>query len=164
MKQDSSHTIEHTIKNEVEYLDDFEAGRSYELGSFTLTEAEIIEFATQFDPQPFHVDPQAAAQSAFGGLIASGWHTCAICMRLNCETYINRTVSLGSPGLDNIRWLKPVRPGDTITYRRTVLETRASQSRPGVGLLRSRTEALNQAGELVMSMEGWGMFGRRPAP
>jgi acyl dehydratase len=85
-------------------------------------------------------------------------------MRLNCESYINRTVSLGSPGLDNIRWLKPVRPGDTITFRRTVLESRASQSRPGVGLLRSRTEALNQAGELVMSMEGWGMFGRRPAP
>jgi acyl dehydratase len=85
-------------------------------------------------------------------------------MRLNCESYINRTVSLGSPGLDNIRWLKPVRPGDTITFRRTVLESRASRSRPGVGLLRSRTEALNQAGELVMSMEGWGMFGRRPAP
>jgi acyl dehydratase len=84
-------------------------------------------------------------------------------MRLNCETYINRTVSLGSPGLDNIRWTKPVRPGDTITYRRTVLEARPSQSRPGVGLLRSRTEAHNQAGELVMSMEGWGMFGRRPA-
>lgn len=146
------------------YWEDFKVGDTQVMGSHTFTEAEIIEFARQFDPQPFHVDPRAAEKSAFGGLIASGWHTCAVCMRLNCETYINRTVSLGSPGLDSIRWLKPVRPGDTLTYRRTVLESRASQSRPGVGLLRSRTEALNQAGELVMSMEGWGMFGRRPAP
>ena len=129
-----------------------------------LSARQIVAFAGRYDPQPFHVDPVAAAKSAFGGLIASGWHTCAVCMRLNCETYINRSVSLGSPGLDNIRWLKPVRPGDTITYRRTVLESRASQSRPGVGLLRSRTKALNQFGDIVMSMEGWGMFGRRPAP
>lgn len=146
------------------YWEDFEVGATVEMGSHTFTQTEIIEFARQFDPQPFHVDPQAAAKSTFGGLIASGWHTCAICMRLNCETYINRSVSLGSPGLDSIRWLKPVRPGDTITYRRTVLESRASKSRAHVGLLRSRTEALNQAGELVMSMEGWGMFGRRPVP
>lgn len=145
------------------YWEDFKVGEPVVMGSHTFTEEEIIAFARQFDPQPFHVDPQAAARSAFGGLIASGWHTCAVCMRLNCETFINRSVSLGSPGLDNIKWTKPVRPGDTITYRRTVLETRASQSRPGVGLLRSRTEAHNQAGELVMSMEGWGMFGRRPA-
>lgn len=144
------------------YWEDFKVGQTVEMGSHTFTEAEIIEFAKQFDPQPFHTDPVAAKSSAFGGLIASGWHTCAVCMRLNCETYINRSVSLGSPGLDNIRWTKPVRPGDTITYRRIVLESRASQSRPGVGLLRSRTEALNQHGELVMSMEGWGMFGRRP--
>ena len=146
------------------YWEDFKVGRRESIGSVVVDKDEVIEFAERYDPQPFHVDPQAAARSAFGGLIASGWHTCAICMRLNCETYINRAVSLGSPGLDNIRWLKPVRPGDTITYRRTVLESRASQSRPSVGLLRSRTEALNQAGDLVMSMEGWGMFGRRPAP
>ncbi|MGD9953634.1 MAG: MaoC family dehydratase [Burkholderiales bacterium] len=146
------------------YWEDFKVGQTVEMGSHTFTEAEIIEFARQFDPQPFHTDPVAAKRSAFGGLIASGWHTCAVCMRLNCESYINRTVSLGSPGLDNIRWHKPVRPGDTITYRRTVLQSRASQSRPGVGLLLSRTEAFNQAGDLVMSMEGWGMFGRRPAP
>jgi len=145
------------------YGEDFRVGETVVMGNHTFTAEEIIEFARQFDPQPFHIDPQAAAQSAFGGLIASGWHTCAVCMRLNCETYINRSHSLGSPGLDNIRWTKPVRPGDTITYRRTVLEARASQSRPGMGLLRSRTEAINQAGELVMSMEGWGMFGRRPA-
>lgn len=145
------------------YWEDFKVGETVEMGRHTFTEAEIIEFAKQFDPQPFHTDPVAAKTSFFGGIIASGWHTCAVCMRLNCDSYINRSVSLGSPGLDNIRWQKPVRPGDTITYRRIVLESRASQSRPGVGLLRSRTEALNQHGEVVMSMEGWGMFGRRPA-
>ncbi len=146
------------------YWEDFEAGKTTEMGRHMFTQAEIIEFARQFDPQPFHIDPEAARASAFGGLIASGWHTCAICMRFSCESYINRSVSLGSPGLDNIRWHKPVRPGDTITYRRTVLETRASRSRPDMGLVRSRTEALDQAGEVVMSMEGWGMFGRRPTP
>jgi acyl dehydratase len=145
------------------YWEDFVVGETLPIGSHTFTEAEIVAFARQFDPQPFHIDPEAARASAFGGLIASGWHTCAVCMRLNCESYINRAVSLGSPGLDNIRWHKPVRPGDTIAYRRTVLEARVSRSRPDMGLVRSRTEALNQAGELVMSMEGWGMFGRRPA-
>jgi len=146
------------------YWEDFVVGETLPIGSHTFTEAEIVEFARQFDPQPFHTDPEAARASAFGGLIASGWHTCAVCMRLNCESYINRAVSLGSPGLDNIRWHKPVRPGDTITYQRTVLEARTSRSRPDMGLVLSRTEALNQAGELVMSMEGWGMFGRRPSP
>ena len=146
------------------YWEDFQAGMTEEMGRHTFTQGEIIEFARQFDPQPFHVDPEAARASAFGGLIASGWHTCAICMRFICESYINRAVSLGSPGLDNIRWHMPVRPGDTVTYRRTVLETRASKSRPEMGLVRTRSEALNQAGDLVMSMEGWGMFGRRPAP
>ncbi len=145
------------------YWEDFKVGETVEMGTHAFTEAEIIKFAKQFDPQPFHADPVAAKASFYGGIIASGWHTCAVGMRLNCDTYINRTVSLGSPGLDNIRWPKPVRPGDTITYRRTVLESRASKSRPGVGLLRSLTEALNQRGEVVMSMEGWGMFGRRPA-
>ena len=145
------------------YWEDFKVGDCVEMGSHRFSAEEIIAFARQFDPQPFHIDPVAAKSSAFGGLIASGWHTCAVCMRLNCDSYINRTVSLGSPGLDNIRWLKPVRPGDTIRFRRTVLDARASLSRPGVGLLRSRTEALNQHGVVVMSMEGWGMFGRRPA-
>jgi acyl dehydratase len=144
------------------YWEDFVVGETAELGRYTFTESEMIEFALKFDPQPFHVDPVAAQQSFFGGLIASGWHTCAVAMRILCESYINRSVSLGSPGLDNIRWLKPVRPGDTITYRRVVLEARASKSRPDAGLVKSRTEAVNQHGELVLSMEGWGMFGRRP--
>jgi acyl dehydratase len=145
------------------WWEDFKVGESADMGSHRFTEDEIIAFARQFDPQPFHTDPQAARASAFGGIVASGWHTCAVGMRLMVEHYISRTVSLGSPGLDEIRWLKPVRPGDTLTYRRTVLESRASASRPGVGLVKQRWEALNQHGELVLRMEGWGMFGRRPA-
>ena len=144
------------------WWEDFKVGDTTELGSHTFTEDEIIVFARQFDPQPFHIDPVAARRSIYGGLIASGWHTCAVAMRLMCENYINRTVSMGSPGVDNIRWLKPVRAGDTITYRRTVLEARQSNSRPGAGLMQSRWEAVNQDGEVVMTMEGWGMLGRRP--
>jgi len=145
------------------WWEDFRVGETVELGRHTFTDAEIIDFARQFDPQPFHTDPEAARGSIYGGLIASGWHTCAVGMRLMCESYINRTVSMGSPGVDNVRWLRPVRPGDTITYRRTVIEARPSSSRPEAGLLRSRWDALNQDGEVVMTMEGWGMLGRRPA-
>ena len=145
------------------YWEDFKVGERIEMGRHTFTEAEIIEFARQFDPQPFHTDPQAAKHSFFGGLIASGWHTCSVGMRLTVESHVNNTRSLGSPGLDNIRWLKPVRPGDTIHYSRVVLESSPSASRPDAGLVRSRWEAVNQDGEPVMTMEGWGMFGRRPA-
>ncbi len=143
------------------WWEDFAAGATVELGSHTFGAEEIIAFARQFDPQPMHTDPEAARASAFGGLVASGWHTCAIAMRLICERYVNRTVSLGSPGLDSLRWLQPVRPGDTIAYRMTVLETRASHSRPRMGLVKSRFEAFNQNGERVLAMESWGMFGRR---
>jgi len=145
------------------YWEDFAPGQRFEMGAHTFTEEEIIAFARQFDPQPFHIDREAAKKSFFGGLIASGWHTCSIAMRLSVETYVSKTVSLGSPGLDNIRWLKPVRAGDTIRYARVVLESRPSASRSDVGLVKGRWEATNQAGELVMTMEGWGMFGRRPA-
>lgn len=144
------------------YWEDFVVGETAKLGEHTFSAEEIVEFARKYDPQPFHVDPAAAAASVFGGLIASGWHTCAVAMRILCDSYINRSISLGSPGVDSIRWLKPVRPGDTLTYRRVVLESRASGSRPNAGLVKSRTEALNQRGELVLSMEAWGMFGRRP--
>jgi acyl dehydratase len=144
------------------YWEDFQPGDTLEIGSHTFIEEEIIAFARQFDPQSFHTDPQAAKNSFFGGLIASGWHTCAIAMRLMVDKYIARSASLGSPGLDNIRWLSPVRAGDTITYRRRITAARPSESRPGIGLVQTQWEALNQRGELVMSMEGWGMFGRRP--
>ena len=144
------------------WWEDFKVGEIAEMGHYTFTEADIVAFARQYDPQPLHTDPAAARGSFYGGLIASGWHTCAIGMRLMCETYINQTVSMGSPGVDNIRWLKPVRPGDTLTYRWHVLEARASRSRPEAGLVKSRWEAVNQDGDQVLTMEGWGMFGRRP--
>lgn len=136
-------------------------GDAAELGRHTFTERDIIAFGRQFDPQPFHVDPEEAGRGPFGSLIASGWHTCAVGMRLMCETLVNHTVSLGSPGIDNIRWLKPVRAGDTVTYRRIVAESRASTTRKGVGLVKHRWEAVNQHGELVLTMEGWGFFGRK---
>jgi acyl dehydratase len=146
------------------YWEDFRLGDTSDMGRHTFSEEEILAFGRQFDPQPFHTDPAAAGAGAFGGLIASGWHTCAVGMRLMVQSYVGRTLSLGSPGIDAIRWLKPVRPGDTLAYRRTVLETRASATRKGVGLVKHRWEAVNQSGELVLTMEGWGMFGRRPAP
>ncbi len=148
--------------SEVLYWEDFKVGETVEMGSHRFTEGDIIDFARQFDPQPFHVDPAAARASFYGTLIASGWHTCAIAMRLMCENYVNRTRSMGSPGVDNIRWLAPVKAGDTLRYRRTVLEARASRSRPEAGLLRTQWEAVNQEGVRVLSMEGWSMIGRRP--
>ena len=143
------------------YWEDFPVGDTTEMGSHTFTEAEIIAFARQFDPQPFHVDAEAAKNSFFKGLIASGWHTCCVAMRLMVDKYVARSASLGSPGLDNIRWLVPVRAGDTISYRRTTTAARPSESKPDIGLVHSRWEATNQRGEMVMTMEGWGMFRRR---
>ena len=144
------------------YWEDFKVGETIELGSHTFTEEEIIAFANQFDPQPFHTDSEAAKHTFYGGLIASGWHTCCIAMRYMVQNYVGRAASMGSPGVDNVRWLKPVRPGDTITFRRTILESRASASRPTVGLVKSSSQAVNQNGETVLTMEGWNMFRRRP--
>jgi len=151
------------MADELLYWEDLQPGEALEIGSHTFSEEEIIAFARQFDPQAFHTDPAAAKNSAFGGLIASGWHTCAVAMRLMVDSYVARSASLGSPGVDNIRWLAPVRAGDTVTYRRRITAARPSESKPGVGLVNSRWEAVNQRGETVMTMEGWGMFGRRPA-
>ena len=143
------------------WWEDFKVGEHAELGRHTFSEAEIVAFGRQFDPQPFHVDAEKAEHGVFGGLIASGWQTCAIAMRLAVEKALIDSESFGSPGIDNIRWLKPVRPGDTLAYRRTVLESRASTTRKGVGLVKHRWEAVNQHGELVLTMEGWGFFGRK---
>jgi acyl dehydratase len=145
------------------YFDDFTVGASLDLGSKTVSEEEILRFAQEFDPQPFHVDPEAAGRSIFGGLIASGWHTCAMTMRLLVDGLLLKSASFGSPGVEQIRWVQPVRPGDTLTARVTVLESRPSQSKPDRGTLRIRTEVTNQAGEQVMWMENLAMFGRRPA-
>jgi len=144
------------------WWEDFKVGDRAEMGSHTFTEEEILSFGRAYDPQPFHTDREAADKSFFGGLIASGWHTCAVAMRVMVESYLRHAASLGSPGIENVRWPHPVRPGDTLVFRREVLAARASMTRPGVGLVKHRWEAVNQRGELVMTMEGWGMFGRRP--
>jgi len=144
------------------YLEDFTPGRVFELGSVEVTEEEIIEFATRYDPQPFHVDPRRAADSAFGGLIASGWHTCALFMRLLVDGLVRDTAGMGSPGMDEIRWLEPVRPGDTLVASLTVVATRPSASKPDRGILRSLCEMRNQRGVVVLTMRGTGMYGRRP--
>ena len=144
------------------WWEDFKVGDRAEMGSHSFTEEEIVSFGRAFDPQPFHTDREAAGRSFFGGLIASGWHTCAVAMRVMVESYLKQAASVGSPGIENVRWRKPVRPGDTLVFRREVLAARASTTRPGIGLVKHRWEATNQRGELVMTMEGWGMFGRRP--
>ena len=143
------------------YWEDFSAGQVRETGGHSLSEEEIIEFAKKYDPQPFHIDKDKASLSFFGGLIASGWQTAGLCMRMLCDLYLLESASLGSPGIDELRWVKPVRPGDTLRLKSTVLETRASTSRPDMGTVRSRSEVYNQRGELVMHMSGVGMFRRR---
>jgi acyl dehydratase len=144
------------------YLEDFQVGETIELGSETVSEADILAFARQYDPQPFHVDAEAAKDSIYGGLIASGWHTAAIYMRLLVAGLVGESASMGSPGIDTLRWLKPVRPGDTLRARLAVLEVTPSRSRADRGTMRSRAEVLNQRDEVVMSLEAIGIFGRRP--
>ena len=145
------------------YWEDFTVGRRFELGSHEVTREEVIEFAQRYDPQPFHIDEEAAGRSVFGGLIASGWHTASMVMRMMCDGYLLRSASLGSPGVDNLRWVKPVRPGDVLRAHMTVLESRPSMSKPDRGIVKSKWEVFNQNDELVMSMEGYGRFLRRPA-
>jgi acyl dehydratase len=144
------------------YFEDYIPGHVQEFGSLTVTESEIIAFARQFDPQYFHVDPVRARSSRFGGVIASGWHTTAIVMRLYVEHYLSSVASMASPGVDEIRWPNPVRPGDTLKVRVTILESRISRSKPDRGIVRSRLEALNQKDEIVLSMIGLSIIGRRP--
>ena len=124
----------------------------------------MLAFATAFDPQPFHLDDAAAKASLFGALAASGWHTCAMAMRMMCDAYLLDSSSLGSPGLDQLRWARPVYAGDVLRMRQTTLQVRAMLSRPQVGLILSRWEVLNQDAQVVLTMQGWGMFGRRAAP
>jgi acyl dehydratase len=144
------------------YFEDFTPGRVFELGEVDVTEDEIIEFASRFDPQPFHIDPAAAAETMFGGIIASGWHTCSMCMRLTVDGLLSGSTSLGSPGMEQIRWLAPVRPGDRLTARTTVEEARPSSSKPDRGTVTLLTEMENQDGVVVMTMRGMGMYARRP--
>jgi acyl dehydratase len=144
------------------YFEDFQVGDIFDLGSITVTEEEIIRFARQFDPQPFHTDPVLARDSIFGGLVASGWHTTAMFMRLFFDGLLHETASIASPGVDDVRWLKPVRPGDVLRARFTVIESTPSKSKTSLGIVRSRCEVFNQADELVMSLVGVHFFGRKP--
>ena len=145
------------------YWEDFAAGSTREFGGVTLSEEDILRFAREFDPQPFHIDPEAARRSVFGGIIASGWHTCSLAMRMMCDAYLLDSASAGSPGVEDIKWLKPVRPGDTLRVSFTVLEARPLESRPSIGLIRAQWRMYNQNDECVMQMLGGGMFSRRPA-
>ncbi|MFJ4290078.1 MaoC family dehydratase [Cupriavidus sp. NPDC089707] len=145
------------------YFEDFEVGSRRELGSYVVTEEELLAFARQYDPQPFHVDKEAAARSIYGGLISSGWMTCSIMMRLLVLSTTGKSASMGSPGVDEIRWIKPVYAGDTLTVVLNVLDTRPSQSKPDRGIVHTQWEATNQRGELVCTVKGMGMYGRRPA-
>lgn len=143
--------------------EDMPVGFTRDLGAVSPTREEIISFASQFDPQPFHLDDQAAANSVFGKLSASGWHTCALAMRLMVTNFLFETSSLGSPGLETVKWLKPVYPGDTLRLQLTVLESRPMKSRSDVGLVLTRWDMRNQYDEPVLMMEGYGMFRRRQA-
>jgi acyl dehydratase len=135
------------------YFEDYVPGAVHQCGCIGVEEAEVLAFGQRFDPQPFHTDREAATQSPFGGLIASGWHTASLMMRLFVEYYLSRVASLGSPGVDELRWLKPVRPGDILALRVTVLEAKRSRSKPDRGLVRSYIEVLNQDREVVMTMK-----------
>jgi acyl dehydratase len=144
------------------YFEDFEPGQDIDLGTRTVTEDEIVAFAREFDPQPFHLDRGAAEASIFGGVIASGWHTCSMMMRMVVDGLMNRSASMGSPGLDGVRWLAPVRAGDTLNVHYRTTRVKASTSKPDRGIVWSTWVALNQHGETVCTVEGMGMFGRRP--
>src|SRR5579863_4706136 len=147
----------------IRYFEDFQVGDSFDLGHTPpITSEEIITFARQYDPQPFHIDPELAKETFFGGLIASGWHTCSLLMRLMVDSLINDTISLGSPGVDEIRWHRPVRPGDALHARLTVIGATPSRSRSDLGIVRSRSEVFNQKDELVTSLAATHFFGRRP--
>lgn len=134
------------------YFEDYRPGAVYEYGYAAVSEAEIIEFAARFDPQPIHADPTFAATGPFGGLIASGWHTAGIMMRLFADHYLSRVGSLASPGIDELRWPAPVRPGDSLRLRATIGETRRSRSKPDRGLVRTHGELLNQDDQAVLTL------------
>ena len=145
------------------YFEDYALGTTYDCGSVSIDQAGIIAFAKEFDPQPFHVDPAAAATGPFGGLIASGWHTAVLVMRLLVEQYLSEEASLGSAGLDELRWPHPVRPGDTLRARATVIESRRSLSKPDRGIIKTLVEAVNQDGRTVMRATAINFMLVRPA-
>ncbi len=143
----------------MKYFEDMVVGQKVSFGHYEVTREEVIEFASKYDPQPFHLDDEAAAQTFFGRLAASGWHTCAMTMRMMVEQFkTDQVASLGSPGIDELRWIKPVYPGDTLRVEGELIEKRRSKSKPGIGFTKSRQTTFNQHGEPVMSMIGNNMM------
>jgi acyl dehydratase len=145
------------------WFEDFQAGEVTEVGPVTVSEQEIVDFASRFDPQPFHVDAEAAAASPFGGLIASGWHTTALFMGMFVRGVLLDSASIGSPGVEEIRWTAPVRPGDTLTGRSTITDVQPSSKNPSRGTVFTTNEVFNQDGVLVMTLKARGYFARRPS-
>ncbi|MBA1147345.1 MaoC family dehydratase [Ectothiorhodospiraceae bacterium WFHF3C12] len=144
------------------YWEDFQVGDVREYGGHEVTEEEIIRFGKEFDPQPFHVDEDAAARSPFGGLVASGWQTAGFFMRMLVDNALKGAQSMGSPGVEWLRWRKPVRPGDTLHVRQVVVDKKPSRNHANMGHVKNHFEILNQDHEVVMEMESYGMFLRRP--
>ena len=152
-----------TVPPEERYFEDYIPGSVHEFGAIAVEEDEIISFAKRFDPQVFHTDPEAAKNTIFGGLIACGWHTASLMMRLFADNFLSKVASLGSPGVDKLRWKIPVRPGDELSVRVTILETKLPRSRPDRGIIYSLIEVLNQNREVVMSMNAVNFMLRREA-
>jgi acyl dehydratase len=146
----------------VRYFEDYRPGLVVTAGPVEVSETEILDFARRYDPQPMHTDPAAANAGQFGGLIASGWHTAALMMRLVATEFLSPESGLAAPGIDELRWLKPVRPGDSLTLRATIIEARPSRSKPDQGVVRSQVEVLNQTGDVVMTLQPVSIIRRRP--
>jgi acyl dehydratase len=144
------------------YFEDYVPGEVHEYGYRTVTEAEIVEFARAFDPQPIHTDPDFAASGPFGGLIASGWHTAGLMMRLLADHYLSRVASLASPGIDELRWPAPLRPGDSVRVRTEILEARVSRTKPDRGLVRTQARLITASDQDVLRLEAMNLLRRRP--
>lgn len=152
------HNSTFAVARDNRYFEDYIVGSIYEFGAMTVTEEEVVAFARRYDPQPFHIDPDAAKKTPFGGLISSGWLTAGLMMRLLVDNYVSSVASLGSPGVKELKWLKPVRPGDELSIRVTIREARRSRSKPDRGMVGISVEVLNQKREVVMTMQSVGMI------
>jgi acyl dehydratase len=152
-----------TVPIKERYFEDYREGEVFDIGEYLVTREEIVAFASRYDPQPFHVDDEAARETIYGGLIASGWMTCGVLMRMLVDHFISPLASMGSPGIDELRWLRPVRPGDRLRARVTIVDARRSKSRPDRGLIHLHQEAINQNDEVVLSMRGMGLYKCRPS-
>lgn len=146
----------------MQYYEDIEIGATRSFGNYEVTREEVVDFASKYDPQPFHLDDEFAAQTHFGRLSASGWHTCAMTMAMLVENMKGEeSAGLGSPGIDNLRWVKPVYPGDTLRCETEVIEKRRSEKRPEMGIFKSRNRTFNQNGEIVLEMVSNGLIRTR---